>query len=497
MTDPNGPATPSFFLARFFAKVSMEEYKRLLRMSLPVILAYMLQNSLQTVSILVVGRLGSFELAVSAFSFMFAMSTGWLIQLGGATALDTLGSAAYTATEDPTELGVLLQRSFIVLGSLYIPIVGLWVFAEPILRHLGQTPELSAAAAEFLQCLIPGGLGFIYFEALKKFLQVQGLMHAGSYVLLVTAPLNLLLNYIFVHPLGMGLPGAAFATDVTYWLSFILLALYARNSRGAKAWGGWSLSRALSNLGIFYKLTILGIVMVGTEWWAFEIVALVAGRLGDVALEAQSCVMTSDQVTFTIPFGIGVAASTRVGNLLGERRAQAARRAAYSAALLAMSVGATVMVIMLVLRDYYGKLFSSDVDVIRETAAVIPYVALFQIADGLNASCSGSLRGMGRQHIGAIINSAAYYVLALPFGIYLAFKGHRGLAGLWIGQCVALYIAGSLEYTVVMTTNWNREVEKAYERLDEMPAPGTHGARTEDFGETDVVEDVQDIETVV
>lgn len=332
---------------------------------------------------------------------------------------------------------------------------------------LGQTPQLSKAAAEFLQCLIPGGLGFIYFEALKKYMQVQGIMQASTYVLLITSPLNALLNYLFIHPLGFGLNGAALATGLTYWISFWGLALYAKYSRARNAWGGFSM-RAFTNLGIFYKLSLLGITMVGTEWWAFEIVALVAGRLGDTALAAQSCVMTSDQVTFTIPFGIGVAVSTRVGNLLGEKRSRAARRAAYSGALLAASIGFVVMFIMLVARNYYGKLFSDDIDVIEATAAVVPYVALFQIADGINASCSGSLRGMGRQHIGAFINSAAYYVLALPLGITLAFRG-RGLPGLWIGQCIALYIAGTLEFSVVLTTNWTREVDNALARLDVFP----------------------------
>ncbi|KAK9464826.1 mate-domain-containing protein [Lipomyces arxii] len=466
MTNPEDGPEPKHFLGRFLAKLSWAEYKRVLRMSIPVILSYMLQNSLQTVSILIAGRLGPQQLATSSFSYMFAMSTGWLIQLGGTTALDTLGSAAYTASENPHELGVLLQQSFFVLATLYIPVIGIWIFAEPVLLALGQTPELSQAAAGFLQRLIPGGLGFIYFEALKKYLQVQGMMQAGTYVLLVTSPLNGFLNYLFVHPLGYGVNGAAIATGITYWLSFFGLAFVSAHSRGARAWGGWS-SAALTNLRVYYKLAIFGIIMVGTEWWAFEIVALVAGRLGKIALEAQSCVMTSDQVTFTIPFGIGVAASTRVGNLLGERRGRAARRAAYTSAALAVSIGAVVMLIMLVMRNEYGKLFSSDVDVIAETARVIPLVALFQIADGLNASCSGSLRGMGRQHIGAYINMAAYYVLALPVGIYLAFHG-KGLPGLWIGQCYALYIAGSLEFTVMMRTNWEKEVENALGRLSEL-----------------------------
>ena len=46
-----------------------------------VILSYILQNSIQTVSILVVGRLGPEELSVAAFSLMFAMVTGECLSL--------------------------------------------------------------------------------------------------------------------------------------------------------------------------------------------------------------------------------------------------------------------------------------------------------------------------------------------------------------------------------------------------------------------------------
>ena len=78
-----------------------------------------------------------------------------------------------------------------------------------------------------------------------------------------------------------------------------------------------------------------------------------------------------------------------------------------------------------------------DERVVKLTGAVLPWVALFQIADGLNGSCGGSLRGMGRQGIGTSINIVSYYCGALPLGIWLAFHGWV-LRGLWIGQCIAL-----------------------------------------------------------
>lgn len=65
---------------------------------------------------------------------------------------------------------------------------------------------------------------------------------------------------------------------------------------------------------------------------------------------------------------------------------------------------------------------------------VMPLVASFQVADGLAGSCGGVLRGQGRQHLGALFNLVAYYVLALPVGISLALKTPLGLVGLWMGE---------------------------------------------------------------
>ena len=150
------------------------EFAVLLRGALPVIVAYTLQMSLQTLSIVVVGRASPADLSTAAFAYMFAMATAWLVGLGGSTALDTLAAAAFTGSHDPTDLGVLLQRAFIVLGAMYVPVAVLWVCSEPVFLLLGQDPDISRDSARFLTCLVPGGLGYIYFEAMKKYLQAQG-----------------------------------------------------------------------------------------------------------------------------------------------------------------------------------------------------------------------------------------------------------------------------------------------------------------------------------
>lgn len=440
------------------------EFWILFKGSVPVILAYTLQNSLQTISILIVGRLSPEALSVAAFSYMFAMSTAWLIGMGGTTAIDTLASASFTGSKNKHDLGIILQRALFTLTIFYIPVVVLWIFSGPVFRALRQEEYIIRDGSKFLQVLIPGGLGYIWFEALKKYLQAQEIMRPGTYVLLITSPINAGLNFLFIYTLDMGLLGAPIATGISYWLSFLLLLVYARFVAGWECWGGFD-RKCLNNITTFARIAALGIVHVGTEWWAFEIVAIVAGQLGSLPLASQSVIMTADQIMNTIPFGVGVATSSRVGNLLGAKNAKGAARAANTAAWLSMILGTLVLAILMATKNNFARLFNDDEQVVRLTAEVLPYVALFQIADGLNGSCGGALRGMGRQHIGAAVNIISYYCGALPLGIYLAFHGW-GLAGLWVGQCIALYIVGFAEWAIVAFSKWEKEVQNAFKRMD-------------------------------
>ena len=98
--------------------------------------------------------------------------------------------------------------------------------------------------------------------------------------------------------------------------------------------------------------------MVGTEWLAFEIITIMAGRLGTIPLAAQSVIATTDQLLNTIPFGLGVAASNRVGNLLGARKPSRSATSANVAAWASVFFGAIIMIVMLIARNHYGKLFS-------------------------------------------------------------------------------------------------------------------------------------------
>jgi len=295
-------------------------------------------------------------------------------------------------------------------------------------------------------------------------------MDASTYVLIAISPINVALNIYFVHYTRFGINGSPIALSLTFTLAFLFLIMYTvcspTHTRN-RTWGGIQMHAVLDARACvaFLKLALPGILMVGTEWAAFEIVALAAARLGAVPLAAQSVIMTTDQILNTIPFGIGIAASTRVGNAIGRRDASSAKFIGHLSALLSALTGTIVMLTLLASKDVFGYLFSDDAEVVSLVAQVMPLVASFQVADGLAGSCGGVLRGQGRQHLGAAFNLLAYYVLALPLGITLAFRAGYGLQGLWIGQVFALFVVGTCEYGVVwLGTDWEHEVRKGIER---------------------------------
>ncbi|RKP24916.1 mate-domain-containing protein [Syncephalis pseudoplumigaleata] len=442
------------------------EVGSLTRLATPVVLAYLLQRSIDITSVFSLGHLGASELAASALGTMYNSVTGWSVALGMATALDTLGSQAFTASRDPYALGVYLQRAMLILLVMSVPIAVIWWFAEGILLALGQNPELSALSSLFIRWSLPSLIPYLMFECMKRYLQAQGIMHAGTYILMITSPINVLANYLLVWwpPISLGFIGAPIATSFTHWLNLLLSVLYVRYVQGGACWGGFSRD-ALRNWGQFLRLGLAGMALICSEWWAFEVVALAAGYLGTIPLAAQSVVLTSATITYMIPAGISITACNRIGNALGRKHANRAKLATHGALLLALAVSTFNTSLILVFKDDWGYLFNSDPEVVALVSKILPIAALFQIGDVFGGVGGGILRGTGQQHLGAYLTMFGYYTVSLPVGIYLTFVLDMGLAGLWWGLCVALFIVAAGEVWAILRLDWDEQVVRCQERI--------------------------------
>lgn len=113
------------------------------------------------------------------------------------TSLDTLCPQAY-GSGNKTLVGLHLQRMSLFLGVITVPIIITWLFSEQILMMIIPEPELAKLAGLYLRILTIGAPGYALFEAGKRFVQAQGIFTASTYVLMICAPLNGVLNYVLV-----------------------------------------------------------------------------------------------------------------------------------------------------------------------------------------------------------------------------------------------------------------------------------------------------------
>jgi len=185
-----------------------------------------------------------------------------------------------------------------------------------------------------------------------------------------------------------------------------------------------------------------------------------------------------------IPFGIGAAASTRVGNELGAGRPQAAKGAVAVAVSIGLTEGLFIATSLYALRNYWGKAFTQEQEIIDYVAVCIPLLAIMHLMDSIQGVLSGVARGCGWQAFGAYANLGAYYLVGLPAAVVLAFMYDLKGRGLWLGMIMGMVTQTVTLVMLTCATNWQQQAEDAMVRVisgvsDTLPIEANHAHKDE------------------
>lgn len=355
----------------------------------------------------------------------------------------------------------------VVMAATLIPVSMIWFNAESILLLLRQDSEVSHLAAVYLKWSFFGLPAYSFNCISRRYFQSQGLFAVPTKIILVVAPINALLNYIFVwgpDPVRIGFIGAPIATSISFNLMSISSVIYGIFYVERTVWHPISV-QSFTSLGCLVKLGLAGVGQTASEWWSWELNNLAASFFGPTSLATQSILLISSSCTFQAPFALSMATSVRIGNLLGEKQARRANVSAYAAIALAVGISVIWSTIFISFRQSWAYLVNDDPEVVALVASILPLVAMYQVFDGITAVTGGVLRAQGKQLVGALLNISAYYGIGIPFGVWLAFKMDIGLVGLWVGLTVSLVYCSVWGTYLCITADWQKEVRKALHRL--------------------------------
>jgi MATE family multidrug resistance protein len=417
------------------------------RLAWPISAAMLAMMGMGVVDTLATSRLGGDAMAAVQMANSWYFGVGVLL-FGTFRAVDPLVSQGHGAG-DTRAVGRALVNVMVLAAALTpVWMAALWA-AAPGLAFFEQPAAQIPTAATFCRVLSLGVPASLAFNALRQVLQGIGVVRPATIALVAAVVLNAVLVYALVFHLGFGTIAVAAATACCSW--FMLAAL---------AWGTREVWRPMiaegPTLAEVARLGWLGAplgVQMAMEGWAFIVSSLFVGQLGPVPLAAHAVVSNCVTVSFMVPLGVGNAASTRVGNLIGAGEPWG------RAAVASLILGAGSMLISGSLFFFapgaVASLYDPEASVLALVVTLLPIGGAFQLFDGIQVVAFGILRGAGDYKLPSLANLVGYWLVGLPLGWWLAFERGWGAAGVWLGLFAALSLVAALLLVRVRAT-WRR-----------------------------------------
>ncbi|MGH6702280.1 MAG: MATE family efflux transporter, partial [Bradyrhizobium sp.] len=358
---PDAAAVPRNHFAR--------ELVETLKLAVPIALTQLGQIAMMTTDLALIGRLGDAAVAAAALAhtvFFISFTVG----MGLVSAVAPLSAQAFGAGQ-PHLVRRSLRTGLWVALLISLPTMLFPLRGEHILLALGQAPATAHLAQRYLFGLAWGITPALWFLAIRGFMGAVNRPEPALWITLAAIPANALLVYLLIHG-EWGLPrlelfGAGLATTMVNSATFLAGLWFAARRQPfrkyhvlAHVWRiDWRLMRRLVAIGTPISVAFL------MEYGLFAAAAILMGLIGTLALAAHQVALQVTAILFMVPFGIGMAATVRVGHAFGRNDASAVKRAGLVATLLGVALVAALTLAVILSRFAIARLFlgtAGDVD---------------------------------------------------------------------------------------------------------------------------------------
>ncbi len=425
-------------------------------LAVPAILAQLSSVLMQYIDSAMVGRLGAGPSAsVGLMStciwllngFTMAVITGFSVQVAHAC-----GAQEFDRARRLRRQGLTTVFLFGVLfGAIGASLSGV------LPRALGGEEEIRAEASAYfliVSLFLPiGSTGF----AAASMMQASGNMKVPSIIYVCMGVLDVIFNYIFIFLLDMGVVGAAWGTGLAETCASVFGIWYvSRRSSELRSEGGApgpvlpdraTLRKAF---GITGPLWLQNVVMRG----AYVMSTVIVAPLGAVAIAANSFAITAESFCYMPGYGLEEAATTLVGQSLGARRSDMARRFAWVTMGMAVLLMSLLAVVLYAFAPAIMGLLSIDPEVVALGARVLRIEAFAEGFYALSIVGFGVCAGAGDTLVPTILNLASMWVVRI--GLALLLTPTLGLVGYWIAMATDLTVKGIAFFLYVRGGRWMR-----------------------------------------
>jgi len=440
-------------------KAYTKEFRYNIKLAVPVIMGMLGHTFVQLADNIMVGQLGTAELAAVSLgnSFVFiAMSLG----IGFSTAITPLVAEADGAGNRADGKSAL-KHGLVLCTVLGLALFGVILLAKPLMYLMEQPPEVVELAIPYLDLVAFSLVPLIIFQAFKQFSEGLSQTKYPMYATILANVVNIVLNYLLIFGTfgfpEMGIVGAAIGTLAS---RFIMVAylwyLLKRREKFRFYVTGFNFRKIERR--VMNKIISLGFpsaLQMFFEVAIFTSAIWLSGVLGKNAQAANQIALNLSSMTFMFGMGLGVAAMIRVGIQKGLQNFRELRRIAKSIFLLTFFLEIAFAALFLLGRHWFPSLYldiddvsnmADNTEVIALAGELLLVAAFFQISDGIQVVVLGALRGLQDVKIPTLITFVAYWGIGFPVMYYLGLKTDLESTGIWFGLLAGLSASAILLY---------------------------------------------------
>ncbi|MCT4613727.1 MAG: MATE family efflux transporter [Marinifilaceae bacterium] len=412
-------------------KTYLPFYKRNLKIAIPIMLSQAGQVLVQQADNMMVGAIGSTELAACAFAnsvFLIVMVLG----MGFTFSITPIVGHAF-GTNNYTKTASLLLNSFLANSVLVIMLSFVMYLVSFLMPYMDQPEEVCNLAIGYYRILVISMIPFQLFYVFKQFCEGLG---NTIYAMLITLAVNIInigFNYVLIYGKcgfpELGLDGAGYATLIArIMMPILFLIIFFRIPK----------FKEYTFIAIKSKINteeIINIIKVGfpismqmiLEVSAFSISAIMVGWIGTTELAAHQIAVWLGGMVYMIATGLGSAATIRVAHQYSKQDYLEMKRAAFASLHMVFAFMGTTACLFLIFRNLLPVLYSNEHEVIILASHLVAMAAMFQLFDGLQLVMMGVLRGLADVNHAMIYAFISYIIINIPLAYFLAFKLNLGI----------------------------------------------------------------------
>ncbi len=417
-------------------------------LGLPVIIAQLLQMSMNFVDTVMAGNLSPITLAAVAVGGALLMPF-LMLAAGILMAVNPIVSQL-KGGRNFGDIGVKARQGLWLSLLLAVPLFFIIRNLKIVMIWMNVTPAIIPVALGYMDAFSWGVFPLSVYMALRYFNEGLSVTRPGMYMALLGLLVNIPANYILMYgKLGfpaLGAAGIGYASALSMLVMFTGMLAFTVNYKPYNRFKifsrfrlpEWTHLKELINIGVPIGISAT------MEVTMFAIAGLLIASLGTVAIAGHQIALNFAAITFMIPFGISTAITTRVGDAVGKRNAAQVRSRGFIGIALATAFMCFTAILMLTVPHFIAGIYTDSEAVIEVAVSLLFMAAIFQISDGLQVSSYGALRGIKDTKIPMFVNLIAYWLIGLPLGYYLGIIRGVGPQGLWIGLIAGLSVAAIL-----------------------------------------------------